>query len=60
MVSGDAFLLLGVLILASAWLPLFVDRLPVTVPVVAVVVGYAFFAVAGVGNLTSQDLAWTQ
>ena len=58
--SGYIFLLLGLLILASAWLPLFMRGLPISLAVVAVAVGYIFFSIADVHELNDQVLGWTE
>lgn len=60
MTSGYIFLMLGLLVLASAWLPLFMRGLPVSLAIVAVIAGYIFFSVAGITRLSSQDLSWTE
>lgn len=60
MTSGYIFLVLGLLVLASAWLPLFMRGLPVSLAIVAVVAGYIFFSVAGITHLSSQDLSWSE
>ncbi len=60
MTSGYIFLILGLLVLASAWLPLFMRGLPVSLAVVAVAAGYVFFSVAGIHELSVEELNWTE
>lgn len=49
------FLALGAIVLATVWLPVVLQRFPLSLPMVALAFGYVFFSLSPMGRFTAEE-----